>query len=89
MGQEERSDPKDLPSGSPSVMMPPIGFPKHSPTARLVGTRPPVIGIPPSLTPSDEVDYSGDDFDWGNKCPAPLDTIKIFHLTVEEGGLLL
>ena len=64
--QEERADPKDLQSGSPSVIMPSTGFSKPSPTTGFVGTKPPVIEIPASPVsspPSDEeVNYSEYDF---------------------------
>ena len=66
-----------------------MGFLEPSPTTGFVRTRPPVVEIPPSLTPSppsdDEVDYSGDGFDFGDK-PAP-DTSKFSHLTGEEGEI--
>jgi len=75
MGQEERANQNDVQSGSPSIMMPSIGFPEKSPTTGLMGTRPPVIEIPlspVSSPPSDEViDYSIDDFDFGDKPPPP------------------
>ena len=52
-------------------MMPSIGFLEQSPITGLVGTRPPLVEIPPSpaSSPSStkEVDYSGDDFDFGDE----------------------
>jgi len=71
-------------------MMPPIGFPEPSSTARFVGTRPLVIEIPPSLTsPSDEeVNYSRDDFDFGDE-HTPPDTSKFSPLTKEGWTLVL
>ena len=65
--------------------MPSTGLLDPSPTTTFVGTRPPVIEIPPSLTPSsdEEVDYSRDDFDFNGE-PAPPSTNKFSHLTIEE-----
>jgi len=67
-------------------MMSSMGFLEPSPTTGFVGTRPPVIEIPPSLIPlsNEEVDYSRDDFYFGDEL-APPDTSKFSHLTVEEG----
>ena len=48
MGQEERTDLKDLQPGSPSIMMPFMGFPEPITIIGFIGTRPPVIEIPPS-----------------------------------------
>ena len=47
-----------------------------------------MINIPPSLTPpsNEEVDYSGDDFDFADE-PAPPDTSKFSHLTIEKGKI--
>ena len=57
-----------------------------------MGTKPPFIEIPPSAVSSppsnEEVDYSGDDFNFGDK-PPPPDTRKFSHLTIEEMRLLL
>jgi len=87
MGQEERAAPKDVQSGSPSIMMPSIGFPEQSPTTGLIGTRPSLIEISPSPVsspPSDEdVYYLGDNFDFGDESPPP-DIGKFSHLIVKE-----
>ena len=68
-------------------MVPSIGFPEQCPTIRLVGTRPPLIEIPPSSVSSppsnEDVDYSGDHFDLGYKSPPP-NTSKFSHLTGGE-----
>ena len=86
IGQEEIADPKDIQLGSLSIMMLLIEFSEQSPTTGLVGTRPPVIEIlpsPVSSPPSDEeVDYSGDDFDFGDA--PPLDTSKFSYWTAED-----
>ena len=87
VGQKERAKPKDVQPVSQSIMVPSIGFPEQCPTIRLVGTKPPFIKIPPSSVSSppsnEEVDYSGDDFNFGDK-PPPPDTSKFSHLTIEE-----
>ena len=88
MGQEERSDLKDLHPGSPSLMMSYTRFSEPSSTTGFVGTTPPVIEIPPSPTPpsNEEVDTSGDDWNLGDES-APFDTSKFSHLIIEEGEI--
>jgi len=63
MGQRESADPKDTQPDSPIVMMPSTGFPKQSPTTGLLGIKPIVVEVSPTLVPSSsskKLDYSGD-----------------------------
>ena len=49
-----------------------------------VGTRTPIIEFSPPA--NEKIDYSGDNWDLGDE-PAPLDTNKFSHLTIEEGEI--
>ena len=84
--QGEKANPKDVQPRSPVIMMPSIGAWEQSLTIGLILSRLIIVEIPPSPAsspPSDEVDYSGDDIDFGDE-PPPPDTSKFFHLAAED-----
>ena len=73
-GQEKSTDPS-------------AGNPEQGPTTGLVRVRLPAAGVSSTLvsssSSSEKLDYSGDDIDWDDMCPAS-DTSKFSLLTKEE-----